>query len=143
MNGAAAHLVMELEEKLVELEGLQGERSQSSSRSGGHVESERINSNRTFETGNQHLTCFTGTVSRYQHTHTVSLINSWFIALVTGAGHTTAAPSFCVGPGNHGNIAASTLQQPSAALIKKKTHTQRPRSHFSVLAVTRDVCIVR
>lgn len=79
MNGAAAHLVMELEEKLVELEGLQGERSQSSSRSGGHVESERINSNRRFETGNQHLTCFTGTVSRYQHTHTVSLINSWFV----------------------------------------------------------------
>lgn len=43
MNGAAAHLVMELEEKLVELEGLQGKQRT-------HVETQRTDSKTGFKT---------------------------------------------------------------------------------------------
>lgn len=38
MKGAAAHLVMELEEKLVELEGLQGKRKSQVQQTGRHRE---------------------------------------------------------------------------------------------------------
>lgn len=55
MNGAAAHLVMELEEKLVELEGLQGKQRT-------HVETQRTDSKTRFKT-TRRPTCFMRTVS--------------------------------------------------------------------------------